>query len=642
MERLRRHPGLTFAGVVILLVAIFLSAAAIRAYVLYGEARQANAHLRDAVAALEAGGFELTADHAQRAAENLMRADASLAKLASALAGDPVIVVARASPGLGSQVDAAARLVRAGRLITSRHDSIGRLLGDYVSAQASDAGRERLAALARFIGENRDRTQELIAAFDEADALVSETPEGLIGPLADARGVIGGQVQRARPFVQAWHLAQDVVPAVLGVEGPRRYLVFALDNAEVRPVGGLMAAFATPAFRDGLLENFTFHDILAIDRVDQEEYVEPPEPLAAHLLGDLTWQVADAGWWPDFAESAAEARRMYAIETGDDDLDGTIAFTPALVDALLEIVGPVEVPEAGITVHAGETYLVSLEQVEVLNRGPDRKRFLAQLASEVLERLFALPADRYPEVVAALDRAGKRRQLQILLDDPAAQATVADLGWYTAFSFPSTGDRLSIMEANVAPVSKLNVLLDMDHSLDVQLTPEGNAAETLVTTYTNRFEAELPPELEAVDLAFRAGNLGSYQRRYLVPGAMRISVRSDGRPPLTAPESVEQAFASTVVGNYQLIRPGVANLETSYVAPQVVVTESDPSEEGTYRLSFFKQPGRDDDTLRIRVTVPQGTHPVSWSGVGSVSGRTVTFETTTELDRTFEVRYGSD
>ena len=75
------------------------------------------------------------------------------------------------------------------------------------------------------------------------------------------------------------------------------------------------------------------------------------------------------------------------------------------------------------------------------------------------------------------------------------------------------------MEANVAPVSKLDVLLTLDHSLDVQLAADGSATEKLVTTYTNHYGPTLPPELERVRSTFADGILGSYSRRYLVPDA---------------------------------------------------------------------------------------------------------------------------
>lgn len=61
---------------------------------------------------------------------------------------------------------------------------------------------------------------------------------------------------------------------------------------------------------------------------------------------------------------------------------------------------------------------------------------------------------------------------------------------------------------------------------------------------------------------------------------------------------------------------------------------------GVYRLDFRKQAGRDRDGLTLRVAVPPGTVPAGWSAVGRVSARTVAFIVTTNLDRTFEVRYG--
>ena len=279
----------------------------------------------------------------------------------------------------------------------------------------------------------------------------------------------------------------------------------------------------------------------------------------------------------------------------------------------------------GITVHPGETYLVSLEQVEVLHQGQGRKAFLADLASQILDRLYALPPSRFPEVIAALAEAGKRRQIQVLFDDPATQAAVNEFGWGGPFTFPGSVDRLAIMEANVAPVSKLNVLLTMDHALDVTLAADGSAAERLVTTYTNHFGPKLAPELERVRSAFFAGNLGSYNRRYLVPGANVTSVSSDDpEDPVTDPGSVEPEGDSLAIGNYQLIRPGTVHLTTEYNAPHVVAAAAGGySAGGTYRLMFRKEPGRDKDSLVVRVTVPTGMAPTEWSqgrGPGGTDG----------------------
>lgn len=58
------------------------------------------------------------------------------------------------------------------------------------------------------------------------------------------------------------------------------------------------------------------------------------------------------------------------------------------------------------------------------------------------------------------------------------------------------------------------------------------------------------------------------------------------------------------------------------------------------RLTYRKQAGRDRDTLTVRVTVPDGMTPTSWSAGGVPAGRMVTFAVTSEFDHTFEVTFG--
>jgi hypothetical protein len=640
--RSRRRRRLAAGAAAGLLLLLFLGALAVRAYAVYGQAQEARKVTAQAIKSLGGVSWNLTRADADRIAAELARVDRSLGPLDAALQGDPAVAIARPIPVLGTQVDAATKLVRAARLLTSRHEALGQLLDQYTAARDSSKGLERIAALVRFTAATREQSAELAAAFREADALVAATPrEGLLPELTNLRSTVDGQVARLRPVVASADAASSIMPSALGVGGEKRYLVFAMDNAEVRGAGGLNAAFATPRLRDGLLMDLQFRDIAEVDRPRQRPYVAPPAPLRDHLLGGVfPWQVADAGWWPEFALSAREARRLYKIETGDENFHGTIAFTPEFVDELLRVVGPVVVPEAGVTVHSGETYVLSLEQAEVLNRGEGRKRFLADLAARVLDRLLALSPDRYPDVLQAIDRAGKRRQLQVLLDDPAAQAAVTQAGWYTPFTFAPQTDRLAVIEANVAPVSKLHVLLKLEHSLDVTLKPNGGADERLVTTYNNTYGPTLPPLLERVRSTFMTGNLGTYVRRYIRPDARVVSVSNDGSPRFTAAERIEQELGSLAVGNYLYVRPGVSHVETRYTVPGVVTSPAgDPARGGTYTLHFWKQAGRDKDTLTVRVTVPEGTRPTRWSAGGTVSGRSVTFTTTSEFDRSFEVTY---
>jgi hypothetical protein len=643
MRSIRRRWVLVIGLIVLLPVLILGVVTAVRTVALYQDLHDAQQALTDASATVESAGFSITSGQVSQVVDRLAQADASLVQATSEIDGNPIFGALRILPPVSRQFDATSGLVRATRAVTGSRAAVAALLEGYIAARDGGTGADRIAAFVRLAARLRPQTEELAAAFATADGLTNAVPDdGLLGPLASARTLLVKRLDQVRPLVAAAETASAVLPSIMGVGGPRRYLVLALDNAEVRPIGGLIGAFATPAFVDGALGDVTFKDIQSIDLPSQKTYVKPPDPLADHLLGAFTWQVADAGWWPDFGASVKDVRRLYKIETGQDNVQGVIAFTPELVDRLLEVVGPVAVPGAGMTVTPGNTYLVSLLQVEVLHQGQGRKAFLAALASQVLQRLFALPPSRYGDVFAALDAAGKRRQLQIQFDDPAAPAPLDSLGWPGGFTFPSTGDRLAIVEANVAPVSKLDVLLTLDHSLDVQLGADGSATEKLVTTYTNHYGPSLPPALERVRSTFADGILGSYSRRYLVPDADVTNVSSDDPiAPVTDPDAEGLESGCLAVGNYQFVRPGTVHLTTEYVAPNVVEPAAVGSgQAGTYRLTYLKQAGRDNDSLTVRVTVPVGMKPTSWSEGGILAGQTITFAVTSEFDHTFEVTFG--
>ena len=189
-------------------------------------------------------------DGATTVVGHLRDGDAALARAEDALARDPFMLWLRPLPIVGRQVEAAAAMVRATRAVTARHVTVDEVLRQVIAARDSGTGAERLAAMARLTVSARAGIDELLTGFDQADATIATVPsDGLLGPIASARQVLDDRLAQARPLVAGGRSALDVVPAVMGIGGQSRDLVLALDNAEVRPIGGLIGAFATPTFQ---------------------------------------------------------------------------------------------------------------------------------------------------------------------------------------------------------------------------------------------------------------------------------------------------------------------------------------------------------------------------------------------------------
>ena len=637
-RRSRRRSAVILAVIAAMLV---LGLESFRFLQLNSDFQAARSALGQALSVAELAGPSMTVADVAAIGDEMARADAGLVRARGMLDSDPLLGILRVIPPIATQINAATRMASAAQRLTSEHPAMTRLLQRFIQVRDSTSGAERLAGFVRFTADQQDSISAVLKAFEDASSEMSGVSDAdLVEPLAAARGEVRQYLDRFTPLAEGARPLLRATPSLFGVGTSKRYLVLALDNAELRPIGGLIAAFATLTVSDGRLGDLEFRDIALVDRPDQNMYVSPPVPLQDHLLGDFTWQVADAGWWPDFARSAEEARRLYAIESGDVDFDGVIAFTPDLVDALIGVLGPVEVPGTGITVRPGETYVRSLEEVEIKNTGATRKRFLADLASAVFARLEQLPPGKYPAMLAALADAVDRRQIQVLPNDAASRGAMIELGAYTPFTFEDGADRLAIMGANVAPVSKLHALLDIHHELVVVLHADGSADQRLTTTYINRFGPDLPSDLAGVAPSFFSGNLGTYERRYLPPEAEVLSVRSVGSGSvLTDPESLELESGCLAVGNYLFVQPGTVQLETTYHTLEIVQPPAEPGGTSLYRLQFHKQPGRDHDGLIVRVEIPDGASLSDWTDGGRASGSVVTFSGTTVTDRVFDVRF---
>lgn len=391
--------------------------------------------------------------------------------------------------------------------------------------------------------------------------------------------------------------------------------------------------------RDGALAAFTLSDVYALDGQTGMPWQAPPEPLAAHLLGRGSWELADANWSPHFPEAAADALRLYTLESGDDAIDGVIALTTYALDHLLVATGPIAVPGTDVTVTAGEVTRTAI--AETRTEGPDRKRFLGLLADAVLAELAALPPERWDALAGALAAIVRERQVLAWMRDPAEAALLAGTPLAGAVR-DDPGDHVSLVDANVAPSSKLSPVVTRSSLLGVTLDGAGNADHLLVTTWRN--DALAPGEPAATLLAASESETGQYglYTRILVPAASElIELTGTSVLPVSGPEEESLVAGRRAWGSYLLIAPGEATLTAGWWTPDVDLPAPDPSTPGErlYRLTIQKQPGMTAEPLGLRVLLPPGAAVIGISpGLVQVDGGVAWQGTLTE-DLAVEVRY---
>lgn len=555
------------------------------------------------------------------------------------LAGDPLVGAARGITQLQKPLAEAEALLIAADDLTAAAE-LALQLGDRFVAlrEGRTAGSgSMLAGMVELIATSTSPVDEVQQRIERAGATLATIPPDALPEIRRAADMMAAPIREYGPLLAEYRELDDVLPLILGWHSERRYLVLAQNPAELRPTGGYTGTVGIVTFRDGDLAEQDFMDVYELDLKPGIPFVEPPEGLQSHLLGDASWQLADANWSPDFPTAAQDALRLYTLESGDDRVDGVIGLTTFAIDRLLEVTGPVEVADYGVTVRPGEVTLTALG----LTRGistptSDRKAFLDSLAKTVLDRLYALPAAQWPALLEAFEEMSERRLMLAWFKDPAAEGLVDGSAMAGAVR-QDPGDYLYIVEANVAPTSKYNLVVRRRTLLEAVIQPDGDVENRLRLVWQN--DAGDAGEPYASIRSYSTSTVGLYGAyiRVLVPiqsELVEAAGESDG--PISGAESVATAAGRSTFANYLLIAPGAAELRYSWLVPGAVQRRDG---EWRYLLTIQKQPGMTDEPVTVAVTLPSGAVVTSLPEEATMSGGTITFTTVLKTDRLLQIGY---
>jgi hypothetical protein len=257
---IRAHKRLTaFLAVAVPLVLVL---AAWHYWTLYSSLADARAQLLSAQARLSDVGLNLTDADLAVAREQLRAADANLRRADDHLTWDPLIRLAGVLPGTGPQVDATEDLVDIGGLLVEVGDRATTAAGKAVALKEAPPSDDPLTAslvdLLADTSEDVDAIAALAAEIVEARAEIGD--RALLPPLARAVDRLDEELPQLANAVEQLAQSKALLPAFLGFEGDRNYLVFALNNGELLPGGGLVTASGVLPVSQGVNGELDFTD----------------------------------------------------------------------------------------------------------------------------------------------------------------------------------------------------------------------------------------------------------------------------------------------------------------------------------------------------------------------------------------------
>ena len=338
--------------------------------------------------------------------------------------------------------------------------------------------------------------QVINMALNEATAQVSQVQSGDLqiepglGKMLDEFRAYLSRIQQAMSQITSLF---PVLPALLGIGTPANYLIEILDSTELRPAGGFIGNYGIVTLAGGQLTAVRVTDTYLLDYTyDRTHFIHRPYGwfTLAYRTG---WGLRDSNLDADFPTSARNGEMLYKLEGGTFPLSGVIAITPALIQQVLALTGPVAVPEYHEQVTAQN--LISLIHYYQLIEAPQggtvpsadgyssqRKHFTALLGQDLFARLRALPVSQFAKLAGILVNSLYTKDMQVYFNAVPAEKVLQAYGVDDAVT-RLPGDGMFVVDANLAQ-DKANQFLLTAVNDQVTIDQQGTAYHRTTINFT--------------------------------------------------------------------------------------------------------------------------------------------------------------
>lgn len=440
------------------------------------------------------------------------------------------------------------------------------------------------------------------------------------------------QLKRILPiFIEGFEVIRTNAPAftdVLGGNGSRKYLFLFQNNQESRATGGFIGSYGLLDIKNGKIRKFLVDGIFNPDGQLREDII-PPQPLRKISAG---WSLHDSNWFADFPTSAEKAVSFYE-KTGGATVDGVVAITPNVLQGILEVVGPVYLPEYDVTVNAQNAIEMLQYEVEVDydKEENEPKKIVGDLAMIVFGRIMETKdSESVMRLLESLHTSLREKHILLYARNETLQGMYKTMGWSGELK-ETSNDFLSVVNSNINGYKTDGVVNQaIKHHAEIQ--EDGTVVDTVTVTRKHTGGDTPYAWWNAVN--------ADYLRLYVPKGSQLLSVKGHTREivknPLDYdtlgfqwdalvqkveqtvqihPESGTQVFeesGKTVFGNWVYVSPKESvTVEYTYVLP-FRVRKDLKQDKIPYSLLTQKQSGSVTSEFLAQVSYPEDWE-VSWS-----------------------------
>ncbi|MDP3697516.1 MAG: DUF4012 domain-containing protein [Candidatus Taylorbacteria bacterium] len=397
-----------------------------------------------------AGNFRKSYEDFSGASRNLNLAGAGLAGIFADI------------PGLG-KLKSAKDIVEAGKLLAGAGEAMSKAMNALSQTGAilnpNDGNKTKPS---RIVGQLKDalalsaknlgKAKALLAGIDES--IIPEDKQETFRDFKDKMPIFEELLSDSQEYV-------DFLEGIIGIDESKKYLLLFNNYSELRPTGGFPGTYGVISFSNGGLENFFVDDVYNLDGQLKENII-PPKPLQ-HITPTLGMR--DSAWFIDFPTSARKTMSFFAREAGYG-VDGVIALNPDVISHVLDAVGPIKMPEYGMTLTA-DNFLESIqEEVEYGDNRAQPKRVVVDLAPRLLAKLYSATPEQWIKIFNSWMASLEEKDILFYLDNNGLEEFAVKKGFGGEVK-KTEGDYLAVNFSNIKG-SKTDAVTDSAVSIDTR------------------------------------------------------------------------------------------------------------------------------------------------------------------------------
>ncbi|WP_404431328.1 DUF4012 domain-containing protein [Microbacterium lacus] len=353
------------------------------------------------------------------------------------LTSDPVWRAVETLPWLGPQLSAVSTMAAAADEIAG--DGLNPLV-EVAATINADALRPTGGAIALepFVAVQdaaADAAASIGGAVDAVDR-IDET--ALLAPLRDVVGEAQEVLTGVGDGTDALARAAVLIPAMLGADGPRNYLVLFQNNAEWRSLGGIPGAMVLLNTNGGAMQIVAQDAANDFARLDEPVFPLDPEVQAIYG-GRPGMYMQNVTQVPEFSTTGPLASAMWAKKHGLE-VDGVLAIDPVALSYLLRATGPITLPSGDVLTSDNAVQLLLNDVYFRFADTADQDQFFASAAQAVFAALTSGSANP-AALLEALAQAGNERRVFVWSARDEDQDVLADTT--IAGPLPPTDDIVS-------------------------------------------------------------------------------------------------------------------------------------------------------------------------------------------------------